>query len=122
MAETRYHIELYQERDGRCLVEDWLGSLRKSNPKTAAKAVWLLDVLANQGTELSLPYVQHIEGPIWELRARRSSDAIRIYYWQQGKTLFVAAAGEVKQQDKADPQLVHYALLAHKDYQARKED
>jgi hypothetical protein len=111
-----YQVELYREESGYCQVETWLKKLAKSNPKTAAKAVWLLDLLAAEGPALAAPYVKHIEGPIWELRAKRGTDAIRIYYWRQGRALFVAAAGEVKQQDRADPALVSYALKAHADY------
>lgn len=73
----------------------------------------LKELLPTIGSDLKGDQAKHIEGPIWELRHR---SGIRIYYWRQGKAVFVAAAGEVKQRDKADQRLIDYALQAYQEF------
>lgn len=107
---ARYQVLLYKEENGRSQIESWLKVLKKSNPTLYAKARWMLkDQLAVLGPNHN--NCKHIEGPIWELRHR---SGIRIYYWRQEETVFVAAAGEVKQHDQADRQLIEYALRAYR--------
>ena len=61
------------------------------------------------------PMCEHIHGPIWELR---DHSGIRLYYWRDSETVFVVAAGELKQRDKADRSLIEYALRAYKEWRA----
>jgi len=109
-----YQIEFYEDARGRSQIKEWLLGLRKSNPKAYATAWRLLERLQLEGPEMKPPATKHIQGPIWELR---HNSGIRIYYWRQGKRLFVAAAGELKKRDKADPKLIQYALRAYQEWQ-----
>ncbi|MDT7919966.1 MAG: type II toxin-antitoxin system RelE/ParE family toxin [Meiothermus sp.] len=107
-----YQVLLYQDAKGRSQIKEWLDGLKRSNPGLYAKARWMLtDQLAVLGSDHS--DCKHIKGPIWELRHR---SGIRIYYWRQEKTVFIAAAGEVKQRNKADQKLVEYALKAFQEF------
>lgn len=72
-------------------------------------------LLEAKGTSLRFPHVSHIDGRIYELRGQ-GSQAVRIYYWQQDRDIFVAAAGEVKQKKKADRKLIERALAAYAEY------
>lgn len=107
-----YEVLLYEDAKGRSQIKEWINGLKLSNPGLYAKARWML---MNQLAVLGPNHnnCKHIEGPIWELRHR---SGIRIYYWRQGKTVFVAAAGEVKQRNKADQKLVEYALKAFQEF------
>ena len=107
-----YQVLLYQDAKGRSQIKEWLDGLKRSNPGLYAKARWML---MNQLAVLGSNHndCKHIKGPIWELRHR---SGIRIYYWRQGETVFIAAAGEVKQRNKADQQLVEYALKAFQEF------
>lgn len=109
-----YEVVLYEDEKGYSQVSEWLAELQRSNPRERAKAARLIEKLEKQGTGLKMPHCKHIEGPIWELR----KDGIRVYYWQEDKTTFVAAAGEVKQRDEADSALLRYAQRAYKEYNA----
>ncbi|GAA6756178.1 hypothetical protein Thermus77420_16540 [Thermus thalpophilus] len=115
---VRYEVLLYEDASGHSQIKVWLLSLKKSNPRAYAKARWLLyELLPSQGPNLREPYAKHINGPIWELR---HNSGIRIYYWRQETTIFVAAAGEVKQQNKADPELISYALRAYQEFNSEE--
>lgn len=109
---------LYEDANGRSQIKEWLRRLQEADPKKYAKARRLLkELLPTFGPELREPHVKHIQGPIWELRHH---SGIRIYYWRQDATLFVAAAGEVKQKNKADPKLIAYALRAYQEFNSEE--
>ncbi len=112
MSRTPYRVYEYQDERGRSDIREWRQRLRRSNPRASAKVDWLIDLLEAKGTALAFPYVRHIDGPIYELRAQ-GRNAVRIYYWQQERDVFIAAAGELKQRDNADRRLVEKALAAH---------
>lgn len=108
---ANYQVRFYEDAEGRSQIKSWLEELKQTNPSLYAKARWMLkELLPTMGPDLKEPQAKHIEGPVWELRHR---SGIRIYYWRQEKTVFVAAAGEVKQRDKADRELINYALRAY---------
>ena len=109
-----YQVLLYQDAKGRSQIKEWLDGLKRSNPGLYAKARWML---MNQLAVLGSNHndCKRIKGPIWELR-HRSGIRIYYYYWRQGETVFIAAAGEVKQRNKADQQLVEYALKAFQEF------
>lgn len=107
-------VVLYEDPQGRSQIKEWLGRLKRDNPRLYTKAMWLLrEFLPAAALQASSDQVKHIRGPIWEVRHR---SGLRIYYWRQGEKLFVAAAGEVKSRSKADPALVEYALKAYEEY------
>lgn len=109
----QYEVVLYEDANGNSQIKRWLYELQSRQPKIRAKAARLMEKLEALGPELRMPHCKHIEGPIWELR---QADGIRIYYWRQETTVFIAAAGEVKNRDEADQTLVKYALDAYKEY------
>lgn len=112
MSATPYRVYEYEDERGRSEIRAWRRRLRRSNPRASAKVDWLIDLLESKGTALTFPHVSHVEGPIYELRAR-GRHAVRIYFWQQERDVFIAAGGELKQRNKADRRLVEKALAAH---------
>lgn len=108
-----YEVVLYEDERGRSQIKEWLAWLGKSNPQARQKARKLLGRLAIEGPNMRPPMCKHIHGPIWELRDR---SGIRLYYWRDSERLFVVAAGELKQRDKADPSLIEYALRAYEEW------
>lgn len=115
MRPERFDVFEYEDARGRSEIRQWRKRLKKSNPKASAKVDWLIELLETMGTSLGYPYVSHIRGPIYELRGK-GRDAVRVYYWQQDERSFVMAAGETKQQKKANPRLVQSALDAYAEY------
>ncbi len=116
MSFTPYVVYEYEDETGYSEFREWRKALRRSNPRASAKVDRLIALLEDKGTTLSFPYVSHIDGPIYELRGKTGRNAVRIYYWQQDKEVFIAAAGEVKQQNQADRKLIKKALAAFEEY------
>ena len=53
-----FEIEFYSTEDGREPVADFLDSL---DPKMSAKLVGLMEILEEKGTELRMPYSEHLK-------------------------------------------------------------
>ena len=70
-------VELYSTSDGREVVSEFLDSLPA---KDMAKVLRDIDLLAEYAPDLHEPYTKHIEGPIWELRSKFSTNIYRILY------------------------------------------
>jgi putative component of toxin-antitoxin plasmid stabilization module len=113
---TPFTVLEYEDAEGRSEFREWRMGLRRSNPRAAAKVDLLLGMLMQKGTELRFPMVSHIKGPIYELRGRSGRNAVRVYYWRQEKTVFIAASGEVKQHGRADNRLIAEALEAYREF------
>ena len=60
-----FEIEFYSSEDGREPVAEFLDSL---DSKMSAKLVGLMEILEEKGTELRMPYSEHLEDGIFELR------------------------------------------------------
>lgn len=116
MRSTPFEVYEYEDESGHSEFREWRIALQRSNQQASAKVDWLIDLLEQKGTTLPSQYAKHIEGSIYELRGKAGRNAVRIYYWQQEKAIFIAAAGEVKQQNRADPKLVRKALAAYHEY------
>ena len=110
-----YKVVLYEDERGRSQIKEWLVWLGKSNPRARQKVRKLLERLKIEGPNMRPPMCKHIHGPIWELR---DYSGIRLYYWRGSERLFVVAAGELKQEDKADQGLIEYALRAYEEWRA----
>ena len=62
-----FEIEFYSSEDGREPVAEFLDSL---DSKMSAKLVGLMEILEEKGTELRMPYSEHLEDGIFELRCK----------------------------------------------------
>ncbi|BDG29811.1 type II toxin-antitoxin system RelE/ParE family toxin [Thermus thermophilus] len=114
---AQYRVELYRDARGYSQVLEFFNTLKRSNPKLLAFAQRLLKNLEEHGPDLRPPLAKPLKGlqaPIWELR---HPSGLRLYYWRQGATLFVVAAGEVKKDDKPDPALLELAVRAYRESQ-----
>jgi len=107
-----FDVHFYEDARGRSQLKEWLRTLKRSNPRAHAKVMRMIEKLEEHGPNLRMPHAKHVEGPVWELR----KDELRIYYWQDDEQVFIAAAGEAKQRDEADPQLVSYTLDAYREW------
>jgi hypothetical protein len=87
-----YDFELEPE------VRDWLDSLSDSD----FKRVEVCGMLAGKGAELSGPWSDHLEGPVWELRVRLRDVAARITYWctSEGTIVLLTVFRKTRQHDQ----------------------
>lgn len=97
MGQDNFNIIFFELDETHCPVQDFLDSL---DNKMAAKVYGLMDVLAEAGTTLRMPYSEHLGDGIFELRAKFGSNITRVlYFFFVGKTI-VMTNGFVKKQQK----------------------
>ena len=111
-----WEIELYKTKDGKEVVADFLDTLPD---KHRAKALWEIDLLAKHGTNLKMPYVEHIKDELWELRIKFASDISRVFYFTPAKEKFVLLHGFVKKTKKIPPAEIDTALKRMLDFKER---
>lgn len=114
-----WEIELFATDSGEEVVADFLDSLPR---KHRAKAIWEIELLSIQGTALTLPYVKHIGGELWELRIKFTSDISRIFYFIPVRNKIVLLHGFIKKTDKTPPGEIVIAQKRMLDYKERYSD
>ncbi len=72
-----FQLEFYETADAKKPISDLLDSL---DDKMAAKLLGLMEILEEKGTELRLPYSDHLEDGIFELRCKLGSNITRALY------------------------------------------
>jgi len=73
-----FEIIFYDKSDGTEPAKDFLLSLDK---KMRAKVVKTIELLEKNGTALRLPYSEHLEDGIFEIRAKVGSNISRVLYF-----------------------------------------
>lgn len=92
-----FQLEFYKTEDGKEPVADFLDSL---DDKMAAKLIGLMEILEEKGTELRMPYSEHLDDGIFELRCKLGSNITRaLYFFYTGKRIIVTN-GFVKKTQK----------------------
>ncbi|MBQ3295684.1 MAG: type II toxin-antitoxin system RelE/ParE family toxin [Erysipelotrichaceae bacterium] len=89
--------EYYQKDDGTYPVEEFILSL---DNKMKAKVLWTISLLEDYGTKLRLPYSEHLEDDIFELRIKQSSDITRVLYFFYKDKRIILTNGFVKKSQK----------------------
>ena len=82
-----YEVIFYEDRKGNSPVWDHIQALQAKKGKSARieveKIFDYIDVLSERGTYAGKPYVDHLDGDIWELRPLR--DRILFAGWDGNK-------------------------------------
>jgi phage-related protein len=108
-----FEIEFYSSEDGREPVAEFLDTL---DPKMTAKLVGLMEILEEKGTELRMPYSEHLEDGIFELRAKQGNDISRVlYFFVLGKKA-ILTNGFMKKTKKTPKNEIELAKRYRKDY------
>lgn len=109
-------VELYSTESGEEPVAEFLSALPS---KDLAKVMRDIDLLGEYGTDLHEPYAKHIDGLIWELRSKFSSNIYRIFYfiWRDNK--FILLHGFTKKTQKTPTREIETAKKRMNDYQRR---
>ena len=95
-----FHLEFYKTEEGKEPVSDFLDSL---DGKMAAKLIGLMEILEEKGTELRMPYSEHLDDGIFELRCKLGSIITRaLYFFYSGERVIVTN-GFVKKRQKTPP-------------------
>ena len=108
-----FQIEFYETRDGKSPVADFLDSL---DEKMAAKMVGLMELLEEKGTALRLPYSEHLEDGIFELRCKQGSNITRaLYFFYIGRKIIITS-GFKKKTQKTPPSEIKLAKKRRADW------
>ena len=109
-------IEFYKTEAGKEVIAEFLESLPA---KDTAKVLRDIDLLAQYAPNLREPYTKHIEGPIWELRSKFSSNIHRILYFVNKRNVLVLLHGFTKKTQKTPPSEIELAKKRLTDYEKR---
>ena len=70
-----YNIEIYENREGKSELKEYLRNLKIKNNKSSNikfnKIVSYIRFFSEYGLEIVEPYIKHLEANIWELRPSR---------------------------------------------------
>lgn len=106
-------IDYYKDDHGNELVREFLDSL--SLP-AKAKAMRLIDTLAERGILLKEPFTRQVKGKIRELRVKDAQGNVRILYFTYTGRRFVLLHGFIKKTDKTPEREIETAEKRMNDY------
>lgn len=92
-----FEIVFYDKPDGSEPVKEFLLSV---DLKMRAKIFRTIDLLAENGTALRMPYSEHLEDGIFEIRVKSGSDISRVLYFFVIGRKIVLTNGFVKKTQK----------------------
>ena len=73
-----FNIDFFELENGDCPIKDYLDSVDK---KLRAKILWTIGLLETNGNMLGMPYSEHLDDGIFELRTKQGSDISRVLYF-----------------------------------------
>lgn len=106
-------VDFYEEEDGSAPVEEFLEDLPRPQK---AKALALIKLLEEQGTNLPFPYSSQVRGRLRELRTRFGKTRLRILYFGDSRRVFMLLHGIVKTTERlpdADIRVAEQRMAAH---------
>lgn len=113
-----FEIVFYNKPDGSEPVKEFLLTV---DDKMRARLVRTIDLLAQNGTSLRMPYSEHLVDGIFEIRAKVGSDISRVlYFFVIGKKI-VLTNGFVKKTQKTPKNEIELAKKYRNEYLNRKE-
>jgi phage-related protein len=92
-----WHVIFYMDRNGNEPVKDFI---IKQSYETRAEILHVLELLYKFNLSLGKPYIEKVEGKIWALRIKHSSDYYRILYFASSGQNFILLHGVKKKTDK----------------------
>ncbi len=114
----KYDVEFYKTAKGKEPVIEFLDSL---DEKMAAKLIGLMEILEEKGTELRMPYSEHLEDGIFELRCKQGSNITRVLYFFFIGQKIVVTNGFVKKTQKTPPKEIKLAKTRRTDWIIRHD-
>ena len=113
-----FEILFFQKDDGSEPAKEFLLSL---DLKMRAKLMMILELLSKNGTDLRMPYSEHLGDGIFELRAKVSSNISRVlYFFVVGKKV-ILTNGFIKKTQKTPKNEIDLAKKYRQQYLTRKE-
>ncbi|MBE6063089.1 MAG: type II toxin-antitoxin system RelE/ParE family toxin [Clostridium butyricum] len=111
-----WDVDFYRTEDNVAPVEIFL---RELDIKMRAKALHELKILAEFGTQLREPYSKPIQGGIFELRIKQSSNISRIFYFFRSGNKIILTNGFLKKTQKTPKSEIQKAIKYKEDFERR---
>lgn len=73
-----FDIDFFCLDNGACPLKEYLD---KADTKMRAKILWTIGLLEINGNTLGMPYSEHLQDGIFELRTKQGSDISRVLYF-----------------------------------------
>ena len=108
---------LYDLPNGTYPAQEFIDSL---DLKMQAKILKTISLLQENGTDLRMPYSEHLEDGIFELRAKVGSNISRVLYFFFDGGKAILTHGFIKKTDKTPPAEIDRAKRYRKEYYNRK--
>lgn len=112
-----FTVEFYYTSDGNSPIEEFLSSL---DIKMRAKIVSLMEILEEKGTALRMPYSEHLDDGIFELRCKLGSNITRSLYFFYNNGRIIFTNGFVKKSQKTPKNVITLAKQYRKDFLERE--
>lgn len=90
-------IDFFELDNGNYPVKDYLDSL---DTKMRAKILWTINLLETNGNMLGMPYSEHLDDGIFELRTKQGSDISRVLYFFCIRRKIILTHGFTKKTNK----------------------
>lgn len=114
-----FEIIFYDKPDGTEPVKEFLLSV---DNKMRARALQTINLLAANGTDLRMPYSQHLTDGIFEIRVKSGSNISRIlYFFVIGKKI-VLTNGFIKKTQKTPKNEIELAKKYRNEYLNRRQN
>ena len=108
-----YEVIFYDLPDGTEPVAEFIDS---QSAKMAAKIIWTISLLEDNGPMLRMPYSEHLRDGIFELRTQVGNDITRVlYFFVVGKKA-ILTHGFVKKTQETPPTEIEKAIKYREEY------
>lgn len=114
-----FEIVFYDKPDGSEPVKEFLMSV---DLKMRAKIFRTIDLLAENGTALRMPYSEHLEDGIFEIRVKSGSDISRVLYFFVIGRKIVLTNGFVKKTQKTPKNEIELAKKYRNEFLNREKE
>ena len=111
-----WRIIFYKDKSGNEPVKEFI--LNQSDG-AIGEILHVFDLLYRFNLSLGKPYVEKVEGRIWELRIKHSSDFYRILYFTFSGKKFILLHALVKKSDKLPTRDIQLAIKRMNEYESQ---
>ena len=117
--ETGFEVEYYDLPDGTYPAFDFI---RSQPAKMSAKLTWTVGLLEEHGNALRMPYSEHLDDGIFQLRAIQGHDIARVLYFFVVGRKIILTHGFVKDTAKTPQSEIERAKKYREEYLNRNRE
>lgn len=114
-----FTVEFYETTSGECPVKEFIDS---TDMKMQAKIYRILNLLEERGNFLRMPYSEHLDDGIFQLRAQVGNNITRVLYFFMVAGKIIVTNGFAKKTQETPPSEISLAKKYRADYFARMEE